>query len=227
MTRLNKLQEVDLDGWSSSMLPSLAQCTQLSSLHGEWVKPPAAGTRRRSSGNAPIIECPSVLTLGALGDWPVASFKQARHITQWETWQPAVFKSIAQHCQQLTALKFECLEDRERTASMPAEAPAAQRVAAIRSLAGLQQLRLLEVTVNDSREVAALAAATQLRTLGLLVPVGSSCSMTGLMHLVALRRLQQLVLDPRRLDVTAEEAESLIVALQFVPSVVVVCFMSC
>jgi hypothetical protein len=155
--------------------------------------------------------------MGALGDWPVAAFKQARQIIQWETWQPAVFSSIAQHCQQLTALEFVFLADAARTASMHAAAPAAERVAAIRSLAGLQQLRKLEFAVNDSREVAALAAATQLRTLRLQVPVGSSCSVGGLMHLVALRRLQQLDLEPRGLTFRAEEAESLIVVLQFVP----------
>jgi hypothetical protein len=223
LTRLVRLSEIDLDGWSTAMLPALAHCTQLTGLHGQWVEAAAAATRRRNSGSAAAAECPSVREIAAMGCVPFAAFKHAESINHWEPWQPAVFSSIAQHCQQLRTLQLVALGDADSTASMPAAAPVAQRTKAIRSLCALQHLRQLNFAVNDSAEATALAALTQLTQLGLRVPVDSSCDMIGLMHLVALRRLQELRLDPRGLLVLTGEAKTLIVALQFIPRVEVMC----
>jgi hypothetical protein len=227
LARLVRLSEIDLDGWSTAKLPALAHCTQLTALHGQWVEAPAAAaaaaTRRRAPGNTATAECPSVRAIAAMGCVPFAAFKHVESIKHWEPWQPAVFSSIAQHCQQLRTLQLAPLGDADSTASMPAAAPAEQRTSAIRSLCGLQHLRQLYFSINDSAEAAALAALTQLTQLGLRVPADSSCDLIGLMHLVALRRLQELLLDPRGLLVCSVDAKALIVALQFIPRVEVTC----
>jgi hypothetical protein len=210
------------------MLPSLAHCTQLTALNGQWVEDAAAATaaaatRKRAFSSAAAADCPSVRTIAAMGPVSFAAFKSVESITHWEPWQPAVFSSIAQHCQQLRTLQLVALGEADSTASMPAAAPAAQRTTAIRSLGVLQHLRQLKFAVNDSAEAAALAALTQLTQLGLRTPVDSSCDMIGLMHLVALRRLQELRLDLRGLLVLTGKAKTLTVALQFIPRVKVTC----
>lgn len=174
-----------------------------------------------------ITECPSVIALHGSGPIPFAAFKRVQRMTQWEPWQPAVFSSIAQHCRQLRNLDFHmghAVWGTRFPASMPADAPAERRMAAIRSLAGLQQLQLLDFAVNDSAEVAALAAITQLQQLRLRVPASSSCSIAGIMHVVALRQLKFLTLELYGLPfVASTEAESLLVALQGVPCVEILC----
>lgn len=145
------------------MLPLLAQCTQLTRLCGEWV---AAAAETGRPADVAITECPSVIALHGSGPIPFAAFKRVQRMTQWEPWQPAVFSSIAQHCRQLRNLDFHmghAVWGTRFPASMPADAPAERRMAAIHSLAGLQQLQLLDFAVNDSAEVAALAAITQLQ----------------------------------------------------------------
>jgi hypothetical protein len=222
LTTLKKLGHIEVDGWSTAMLPVLAQCTQLACIGGEWVTDAAAGSGRQSPASAVSTECRSVVSVGVSGSFPTAAFKQVVNLTHWQSWQPAAFHSIAQHCQQLQALSISA-RDVPRTASMPAAAPAEQRIAAIRSLAALQQLQILGFAANSSAEVVALTAITQLQQLDLLVPIGSSCTSIGLLHLVALRRLQQVRLVLYGMAVTIREAKSLIVALQFVPKVEICC----
>jgi hypothetical protein len=225
LTRLKQLQSVGLHGWSTAMLPALAQCTQLTLLRGEWVAAAAAGRGKQNPDSAPLAECPAIRSIEGMRPVPFAAFKRLETAAHWEPWPPAAFRSIAQHCQQLRALGIHLsgLSQRVGSPSMPASASAEERVVAIRSLSQLPQLQYLELAVNDSAEAAALAAATQLEELWLRVPSGSSCSIAGIMHVVALRHLKCLMLELCELPVSAAEAESLLVALQFVSSVEVMC----
>ncbi|WIA12031.1 hypothetical protein OEZ85_012111 [Tetradesmus obliquus] len=69
------------------------------------------------------------------------------------------------------------------------------RTAAMSSLAALQHLKEIALSVNENAEVAAVSALQQVELLLLVVPMRSSCSVHGLAVLAAMRQLQELTLE--------------------------------
>jgi hypothetical protein len=108
--------------------------------------------------------------MGAAGHAPIpwAAFPQLQKVMQWDQWSTDNFAGICKHCTQLRELA-SC-EWRADTTSLPAAAPAVQRTAAIAALGKLPHLTLLHFSANDDAEISALAAASQLQQVTLMVP---------------------------------------------------------
>ena len=98
-----------------------------------------------------------------------------------------------------------------------------ERVAAVRSLGQLAQLTQLQFAVNDDAEAAALGSVTQLQSLWLCLPLGSSVSTGGLSSaLFRLNRLQAVTICLPGLLLSQPEAMSLLSGLSDVRRVQII-----
>jgi hypothetical protein len=200
---LQQLQQLNGLVLPHSALPALAKLPNLNYLMCFWEQEVG---QQDALLQQPWNRCLSVITLvvcgGTLLLW---GFPGLLELMQRKPWAPAVFEAAAQHCTALVRLCLdrkseEGIEPQEypkawQRSSFRASAPAAARSAALCKLAGLQQLRRLELAVDDNTEVAALSAFQQLHSLSLIVPARSECSVRSLLMLAALRQLQGLQLE--------------------------------
>ncbi|KAF8063006.1 hypothetical protein HT031_003845 [Scenedesmus sp. PABB004] len=213
LTALTGLQKLTIEQLSRSSLPCLASLSQLTSLHGRWVEDAAGG-----AGGA-LIACPSVVELWGSGPVPFEAFPSLRDGVQRGPWPPATLRGLASHCSGLTALDL-CGCEQWAGPSFEAGAGAqAERVAAVRALAGLNRLRWLSFSASDDAEVAALTAVTQVTCLTVRVPVGSACTPVALMGLARMTALRDVRLQVFGLELAAEDARAWLRALHFLNAV--------
>ncbi|KAF8062986.1 hypothetical protein HT031_003825 [Scenedesmus sp. PABB004] len=97
----------------------------------------------------------------------------------------------------------------------------AERVAAVRGLAGRKGLRMLDLSASDDAQVAALAAATQVTELLLRVPAGSACTPAGVMGMARMTVLRTAWLELLGLELRKKDAQAWLRALRFVQEVFV------
>jgi hypothetical protein len=173
LRQLQQLQVLRVDGLGPlTALPALASLPQLQEMGCNWGE--EGDDWRQQAALAAAAAGQHKLTvlrsMGAAGHAaiPWAAFPELREVMQWDQWSTHNFAGMCRHCTQLRELG-SC-EWRADITSLPAEAPAAQRTAAIAALAALPHLTLLHFSANDDAEIAALAAASQLQQLTLMVP---------------------------------------------------------
>ncbi|KAF8063010.1 DCC family protein [Scenedesmus sp. PABB004] len=209
LAALTGLQKLTIEQLSRASLPCLASLSQLTRLQGSWVEDAAGGV-----GGA-LIACPSVVQLWGSGPVPFEAFPRLRDAVQRGTWPPTMLERLAAHCSGLTALDL-CGCEQWAGPSFDASASAqAERVAALRALAGLNRLRWLSFSASDDAEVEALTTATQVLTLVLRVPEGSACTPSGLMALARMTWLRTVRVDLLDLELCEEDAEAWLRALHF------------
>uniref|UniRef100_A0A383VSH3 F-box domain-containing protein n=1 Tax=Tetradesmus obliquus TaxID=3088 RepID=A0A383VSH3_TETOB len=230
LKQLQELQVLRVDGLlPATALPVLAGLPKLKEMGCIWGNEGEAAAQqqqrqRRASRLVPTEQQLSGLhSMGAAGHAaiPWAAFPQLLTVMQWDQWSVDNFSGICAHCTQLRELA-SC-EWRADTTSLPPDVPAAQRVAAVKGLAKLPKLTLLHFSANDDAEIAALAAASQLQQLTLMLPDANldtkACSPMSLSPLLLLRSLRRLELWLPGLPLTAEDARRLISSMQCIPSV--------
>jgi hypothetical protein len=181
LSNLQQLQTIYAEVLPVAAVPALAQLPALEELMCHWEQ--GDGQQLPTTGN----KCTSVSELIVLGGTPPFwAFPGLRDLRCCGRWEPSSFESLAKYCTGLEMLCFLCDDTNEQGQMRPwqassfalqtASAPSADRCAALRKLAGLQQLRHLELAVLDDAEVAMLPAFHQLECLTVIVPIGSRCN---------------------------------------------------
>jgi hypothetical protein len=180
LSALRQLQELRIlrvdELVPATALPVLAQLPKLAEMGCIWGTDGDAEQQARPVAAAAVLpeqQLPELHSMGAAGhaQVPWAAFPQLLTVMQWDQWSTENFAGICRHCTQVRELA-SC-EWRAETTSLPPETPAAQRAAAVAGLAKLPHLELLHFSANDDAEIAALAAASQLQQLTLMVPDGN------------------------------------------------------
>jgi hypothetical protein len=192
LSSLRQLQELAVEPCLPyTAVAALAHLTCLSELSCGW--------EQREGAQQPTARCAGVRDLSVQnGVPPLCAFPGVTSLMQCMPWEPAVLASAAECCTQLKELALQdsfgghliC-----ETGSLHASAPAAARTAAVSSLAALQQLQKLTLSVNDNAEVAVASALRHVTQLCLVVPLVSSCTVPGLVVLAAMQQLQWLTLE--------------------------------
>ncbi|KAF8062998.1 Csmd1 [Scenedesmus sp. PABB004] len=155
LAALTGLQGLCIDHLSRASLPCLASLSQLTYLQGSWVEGAGGGAGRASAA------CPSLVELCGRGPVLFEASPRLRRVVQIGAWPTATLRGLAAHCSGLTALVV-CGCGHWAGPSFEAGTGAqVECVAALRTLAGLKELRVLGLSASDDAEVAALAAATQ------------------------------------------------------------------
>jgi hypothetical protein len=171
--QLLELQVLRVDGLvPATALPVLAQLPKLREMGCLWGPPASEQQQQQRPRQAAVpadLKLPQLNSMGAAGQAPIpwVAFPELRTVMQWDQWTTENFAGICKHCTQLQELA-SC-EWRADTTSLPYDEPAADRTAAVQALAKLPQLTLLHFSANDDAEIAALAAASQLQRLTLMV----------------------------------------------------------
>ncbi|KAF8063016.1 hypothetical protein HT031_003855 [Scenedesmus sp. PABB004] len=211
LAALTGLQDLTVDQLSRESLPCLPSLSRLTRLEGSWVEGGAA--------SGAIAACSSVVELWGSGLVLFEAFPCLREAVQAGPWPPTSLQRLAAHCSGLTALGLCCYDEWAGPSFEAGTSAQAERVAALRALAGLKELRVLDVSASDDAEVAALATPTQVTGLQLRVPTGSACTPAGLMGLARMTWLCDVWLELFGLELSGEDARAWLRALEFVQDV--------
>jgi hypothetical protein len=215
LQQLRQLRVLHVDGLSAATaLPALAKLTQLSYLVGKWQESAAAAAA------GAVVQLTALAKLSTAGQGiPFHAFPNALTVLYYSTLEPGQLLSLSQHCKQLRALHMIGKWPANASTLDPAAA-AADRVAAMDSLAVLPHLRSLSITVNCDAEISALAAVSQLQQLTLFVTLTNrrtnSCSALGLATLGLLRQLRLLDLQLSGLKLSAAAVCGLLSSMQYI-----------
>lgn len=215
VSKLTRLEAWGVGLWSTDMLPVLAACTQLTWLGGGW--------QQGSSSSTQGIVLPGVLELAdTFFDPPFAALPGLTMLEQLNYISTDAFSAMCKHCTRLLQLKAvaEPKEVRTLLSYDPALETARGRTAAVKGLSALTRLTYLELMVDTSIEVIALADAVQA-----LLPCGFGSMAVyvmdayvrpcTLMHLARLQGLPDLLLqlNPESAALIVQDAAGFLSAL--------------
>jgi hypothetical protein len=192
LSRLQQLQELHVEpGLPCCAVTALAHLTCLSSLVCGWQQQERPGLL--------AARCAAVRYLGVMsGVPPLCAFPGVVELVQYKAWDPSVLSSLSECCTQLERLELDetfggsvvCSEG-----SLLGSAAVAERTTALSSLAALQHLSELTLSVNDNTEVTAVSGLKHIQRLLLVVPLQSTCTLQGLAVLAAMWRLQSIRIE--------------------------------
>lgn len=211
---LSHLQVLICDGLTKQALPILAKLTKLAHLGGHWAENDSVIAETGS-----VHSCASVQSVEGCGPIPFAAMRGVIHVCQWDSLLPSTISALAKNCRKLVSLSIDSRGFGKT--SLPADAPVAERVAAVQSQASLEHLTWLTFVPSADIELAVLPHLTRLKALELGFRAQSATwTVTGIMHIGKMLGLQQLAIGfPDIMHISVAEAQNLITCLHEIPDV--------
>jgi hypothetical protein len=217
--KLKGLREVGAGSWTEKSLPVLQSLTSVTAVWGGWVVGEGVNL------GAPELVCPHITLVGeSFRDIPFAVFPNLTSVS-FQHVSAAALSTISQFCTGLQRLALDTFVDDPYMAMLTGSEAAC--VSAMRSLAHLQHLTHLELSMaNDAELLAFTSEAAAVGTLPQLryLRVQGTCSMFALLQLQSMRGVVELVVDVQdssaiHYSFSADAVRAWLVGLAVVPNV--------